>query len=405
MAINNVNNNTNINRVDTNNTATNNKPACNQGSLAGLTVKKEQANGTRPLSIAQANQAQAANALSARAANSADPAANALRQQINGSRTLRGNNNQVDNVLVNNFNLPSDAFTRTATATARNAAGQTTSSKVALGKGSVTLFDNNGSFPPSSTATLPRPVFDKAGILSFYQNANSLTDAQRSFVQNVYATDLSSRANYQANVTNLAKNLTDISKNNNLSAESKREVNDALSSLKSAYNTLANPTATAPDPRALYKNVAEAYRALSNDPNAPKSKVSNGLNILSISASNYDLNRLPVGNNPTPPAAPAAAANATAAAKLAASQGQFDTRRNQPLSDAQASPAKVFGKQVSDFLSSIGINNVNVNNIAFQSNSADQLQAIQTRLADGRRLTALFSNGMINAANAKVAFR
>ncbi|MBI4853188.1 MAG: hypothetical protein HY819_15460 [Acidobacteria bacterium] len=335
-------------------------------------------------------------------------AARALKQQIASSKITKGDNNQVDNLLRNNFNLPSDAFVPNSTRTTRTAAGQTSNSTVTFGdnRGSVTLFNNNGSFPPSSTATLPRTVFDGRGVLSFYRDANNLTANQKQFIQNIYATDLTSRANFQANVANLAKNLTDISNDNvNLSADTRRELKDALGSLRIAFNRLSDPKAPSPDPRSLYSNVAEAYRALKNDPNAPQSKVNTGLRILSIGASNYELNRLPVGNNPTPPPTPTADANATGAKRLAAAKGQFDSLRNQLLSDAQAKPAQVFGQQVSSFLNSIGINNVDINKIAFQANSADQLQAIQTRLDDGRRLTVLFSNGKIDAANAKVAFR
>ncbi|MBK7994822.1 MAG: hypothetical protein IPK14_15995 [Blastocatellia bacterium] len=428
MAVNNISNN-NINRIDTNNNATENKAAEKQGSLAGLKVQKEEANGTKPLSVAKAQQKQAEEVYNQRCApmkrgtgalknnntsTSAKPTptpitdpANTLKQQINSSQITRGNNNQVNNLLNRNFNLSNDSVANGATTTTRNAAGQTTSSRVAFenGKGAVTLFDNNGSFPPSSTATLPRSVFDKEGILSFYRNSNTLTNDQKQFIQNIYKQDLTSRANYQANVNNLAKNLTDISNDpGKLSETSRREVNDALSSLRSAYDTLSDPNAAAPDPRELYRNVAEAYRALKNDPAASQDKVNDGLNILSIGASNYELNRLPVGNNPQLPAAPTADANAAGAARLAAAKGQFDVNRNKPLSDAQAKPEQVFGNQVNDFLKSIGAGNVDPKKISFQVNSADQLQAIQASLPDGRQLTALFAGGIINAANAKVAF-
>jgi hypothetical protein len=423
MPVNNVNNNTNVNLIDNSqNNINQQKLTENKGSLAGLTVKREEANGTKPISIAQAQEKQAqaiasqrsavniprSNNLQSTSAPASTNPATALKQQIASSQIARGNNNQVNNVLNNNFNLPSgDGFNNNTTAVTRNNTGQIANSRVSLDQGSVTLFDNNGSFPPSSTATLPRTVFDKDGILSFYKDSNTLNDDQRNFIQNIYSTDLTSRANFQANVTNLAKNLTDIaSDNSNISQTSRKEINDALSSLRKAYDTLSDPTAPSPDPRALYSNVAEAYRALRKDPGAIQSKVDNGLNILSIGASNYELNRLPVGNGngtATPPATPTADANAAGAARLAAAKGQFDTRRNQPLSDAQGKSAQVFGQQVSNFLNSVGISGVDPNKISFQVNSADQLQAIQTKLADGRQLTAIFSGGKIDAANAKVS--
>ncbi len=218
--------------------------------------------------------------------------------------------------------------------------------------------------------------------------------------------NIGSRLNYATNIANLAKNLTSIQNGGNLDPNTNTQITNTLNSLRSAYNTLNNTSAPAPDPRALYQQVAATYSTLSTDgslSDSQQQQVSNGLNILGISAANYDTNRLPVpGAAATTPAAPTAAqqaANAAAAAKFPLPN--FDTVRNQPLATQQSNPAQSFGSQVTAFLQSIGVNGINPNAINYQVNSANQLQAIQLQLANGQRLTALFSNGTINSANAQ----
>lgn len=432
MAINSVNNNNNV-AVNNNNNDQNNV-AKSQGTLAGLCVKKASVQqNTGPLNLSRsiqaaltqkatatpANNVKASSASSTSAskpstsvtATAAPKIANPTRPTIavGATRTAIGTNSSLRNTLQNILNIPSNAVQAGNTRSKISMAGQTQNVTVNFNRGgSVTQFNNNGSFPPSSTATLPRNVFDQQGILSFYQTAGPLSATQLKAVQNAYAgpNNISSRLNYATNIANLAKNLTQIKNSPGTDDATRAQIKQTLGNLRTAYNTLSDVNAAAPDPRALYAGVAKTYASLSTNGNLSsdqQAKVSNGLNILGISAANYDTNRLPVpGAKPATPAAPTAAqqaANQAAAAKFPLPA--FDTVRKQPLADAQANPANVFGSQVSSFLQSIGVNGVDPSNITYQVNSANQLQSIQLQTQDGRRLTALFNMGMIDKNNAQ----
>ncbi|MBL8150500.1 MAG: hypothetical protein JNN15_11295, partial [Blastocatellia bacterium] len=60
---------------------------------------------------------------------------------------------------------------------------------------------------------------------------------------------------------------------------------------------------------------------------------------------------------------------------------------------AQANPAQVFGAQVSSYLNSIGLNDVDPRQITYQVNSADKLQNIIIPLGNGRSQTVFFNGG------------
>ncbi|MBL8148381.1 MAG: hypothetical protein JNN15_00455 [Blastocatellia bacterium] len=442
MSINSVNRSGNSNINTDNNIAKNNTDVAKNTNVAGISIKKAEAAGTSPLNSRRAQETlQKANSAftptttssSIKATKAATPSSRPVAVQPSAPnktnaapapvvsnptratvaagplRTTLGTNPQVRGLLQNVFNVPTNAINSAATRSKLNQAGQTQNSTVNFAQGgSVTLFNNNGSFPPSSTATLPRNVFDQQGILSFYKSAGPLSPTQLKAVQSAFAgpNNASSRLNYAVNIANLGKNLTSIKNGGNLDDASRQQIDQAIGSLRTAYNTLSNVNAPAPDPRALYSKVANVYSNLSTNgalSDDQQRQVSNGLNILSISASNYDTNRLPVpGAKPAATAAPTAAqqaANAAAAARFPLQN--FDVVRKQPLSNAQGNPAQVFGSQVNNFLQSIGVNGVDPNTISYQVNSADQLQAIQVQLQDGRRLTSLFSMGMIDKNSAQ----
>ncbi|MBL8151255.1 MAG: hypothetical protein JNN15_15135, partial [Blastocatellia bacterium] len=210
------------------------------------------------------------------------------------------------NLLTNTQNLPANTF-RTTSLMVNSANALQTSEITFRNGGTATSFYTAG-FPPTSTATLPRIAFSPQGVLSFYKSAGRYNQAQTQSVQNLYAGDLTSRKNYSVNLLNIAKNLTSIRSSGSLDANSRRAVDSAISSLRSAYNSLSDPKAPAASPRDIYAKVASAYSTLQQGSlnNSQRSQVSTGLNLLAIGASNYDTNRVPVaGTAGTPaPAAP-----------------------------------------------------------------------------------------------------
>ncbi|KAF0237464.1 MAG: hypothetical protein FD167_4469, partial [bacterium] len=261
--------------------------------------------------------------------------------------------------------------------------------------GTATEFYTAG-FPPTSTATLPRTIFDDQGVLSFYKVATPLSSTQLQSVQNLYAGDLTSRKNYSVNIANIAKNLTSLS-SSGLNSGLQNKVNSAINSLRTAYNTLSDVNAPAPDPRALYAQVAIAYSALNSscDLNqAQKNMGKIGIGMLEIGASNYDTNRLPVAGTPITPApqTPPTGAQAMAAGFPLTN---FDNVRNTPLSAAQANPTQTFGASVTSYLNSIGLTgcDFDINKVDMQVNSANNLQSIEVPLGNGRSLTAFFNTG------------
>ncbi|MBI4852820.1 MAG: hypothetical protein HY819_13585 [Acidobacteria bacterium] len=317
---------------------------------------------------------------------------------------------QVNNFLDKTIGLDPSRIRTAQTVETVNSANVLQSSQIQFKNGgSATSFYTAG-FPPTSTATLPRTIFDDQGVLSFYKGADPLNATQLQSVQNLYAGDLTSRKNYAANLGNLAKSLTTISNSGNLNSGLQGKVNSAINSLRTAYNTLSDVNAPAPSPRAIYAQVADAYRALAASScyvnPAQRDMIDQGINILSIGASNYDTNRVPVAGTPITPApqSPTTPAQAQAAGYPLAN---FDTLKNTPLTAAQANPAQVFGSDVNNYLKSIGLNNVNLNNIEYQVNSADKLQSITVPLGNGRNLTTFFNGGFpVPAATApQVAFK
>lgn len=299
----------------------------------------------------------------------------------------------VNTFLNNTLNLPTNKIVGQRANLTVNSANILQNSQLTLkGGGSATAFYTGG-FPPTSTATLPRLAFDPQGVVSFYRNAGNLNNTQLTSVQNLYAGDLTSRKNYSTNLANLARNLTSLS-SAGVDKQAQKTINSALNTLKQGYNSLSDVNAPAPNPRALYAQIANAYKALSNDcqlSTSQKALVTNGLNILAIGASNYDTNRVPVaGTLGTPaPTTPPTAAQATAAGfPLPA----FDTARKTPLSTAQAMPAQVFGTQVSSYLKSVGLN-TDPQKLNYQVNSADKLQNIIVPLGRGGTMTVFFNTG------------
>ncbi len=321
----------------------------------------------------------------------------------NASLTPRATFNPPErDFLQNTLNLPPGAIANLKPQVSSANQAQSVGIRFANG-GTATQF-NTGGFPPASTATLPRLVFDPKGVLSFYRTSESLSPAQRESVQNLYATDLASRKNYAGNIANLARNLSSI-ETGKLDAGLRRQVDSALGDLKSAYETLSDPSKPAPDPRELYSEVADVYRSLDASRSlspAQKSQVGTGLNILSIGASNYDTNRVPVAGTPGTPGTPAPAAPATAdaAKKAGFPLPDFEAARKQPLSAAQGNPAQVFGGDVAKYLKSIGLGNVDPKSVNFQVNTADKLQAIQVPTGNGQTFTAFFNNGFPVATSA-----
>lgn len=387
-----------------------NKPATSPAATSPTTTTAAPAATSTPATSTPA----ATTTATAATGNTTTSSVNPTTPTVNAGslRMTIGTSSDLSNLLNKTLNIPTNAIQPGTTASQLNGQGNTQNSTInfANNKGSLTLFNNNGSFPPSSTATLPKAVFDQQGVLSFYQNAQPLSPSQLQSVQQQYAAPngLASRANYAANVANLAKNLTSIQQAGNLDPATNTQITNTINNLRNAYSTLNNTNSPAPDPRALYSGVAQTYASLSTNgtlSSQQQQQVSTGLNVLGISAANYDVNRVPVAGAAPAPAAAAPTAAQTAANQAAAARfplPNFDTVRTQPLSAAQASPSQTFGSQVAQFLSSIGVNGVDVNNnVNFQVNSADQLQSIQVQLPNGRRLTANFAAGQINAQNAQ----
>src|SRR5262249_19421238 len=117
--------------------------------------------------------------------------------------------------------------------------------------------------------------------------------------------------------TNLGKNLSSIAGTPGLDPALAARVQRTIGDLGTAYGKLSDPNQAAPDPRSLYREVAGTYDALT-DTRLSKDQqrlVNNGLDILGISAANYDTNRVPVAGTPgtPPPAAPTTPAQAAAA--------------------------------------------------------------------------------------------
>ncbi|MFY9226715.1 MAG: hypothetical protein WAQ98_28835 [Blastocatellia bacterium] len=304
-------------------------------------------------------------------------------------------NPQVNTFLKNTISLPTNKFRDNRTVATVNSANVLQSSQISFkGGGSATSFYTAG-FPPTSVATLPRMAFDKAGTLSFYKSAQPLSDTQLQSVQNLYAGDLTSRKNYSVNLANLASNLTTLRNSGNLDNKLTGKIDTAINNLKTAYNALSDVNAPAPSPRQIYAQVANAYRALDSscDLNQnQKNLVKTGVNILAIGASNYDTNRVPVAGTPITPA-PAMRPTPDQAAAAGFPLPNFNTVRNNPLSQAQANPAQVFGADVTKYLKTIGLNNIDTNKINYQVNSADKLQFINVPLGDGRSQTVFFNGG------------
>lgn len=316
---------------------------------------------------------------------------------------------QVDNLLKNTIGLPTNRLISNQSIDTVNSANvlQTSQDTFKTG-GTATEFYTAG-FPVTSTATLPRTIFDEPGVLSFYKAANPLTDTQLQSVQNLYAGDLTSRKNYSVNLANLAKNLTTLS-NSGLESGLKNKVDSAIDSLRTAYNALSDVNAPAPSPRAIYAQVANAYRALNSSScylnQTQKNALDIGLDILAIGASNYDTNRVPVAGTPITPA-PQTPPTGTQIMAAGFPLTNFDNVRNTPLTAAQGNPKQTFGADVNTYLQSIGLTNVNLQNVDFQVNSADKLQAIIVPLGNGRSLTTFFNTGfpVPNATAPQVAFK
>jgi hypothetical protein len=257
----------------------------------------------------------------------------------------------------------------------------------AFNTGTATVVQFNSVFPPTNTATLPRLYLPDSNVVSFYAAAGNLTSTQLAAVQDLYARDLVSRRNYGFNLANLGRYLTSIRNTTNQAV-----IDATIESLRTAYNALSDPNTPAPDPRAIYKQVALTYNQLKLK---PQPGTVNGLAILAIGASNYDTNRLPVpgGNNTV--------ANTTCNGCFPLTD--FDVARNQPLSAAQANPVSVFGDNVIKYLNILGINVNNRNTIDYQVNSADQLQFVSLPINDvlyapninarGLRLSFFFASG------------
>lgn len=297
--------------------------------------------------------------------------------------------------MQNTINLPSNRVKQGNVNLTVNSANVLQNSQAKLkGGGSATAFYTAG-FPPTSTATLPRQAFDQKGVTSFYRSAQPLNATQLQSVQNLYAGDLTSRKNYAANLANLGRSLTTLRGSDNLSSNNRKQIDSALNTLKSAYTQLADPNAPAPSPRAVYAKVADVLNKLSNDCDLNKNQqaqINTGLNILAIGASNYDTNRVPVAGTPATPApnpAPTPAQQTAAGFPLPS----FDTVRNTPLSAAQSNPAQTFGANVSSYLQSIGLTNIDPNKVNYQVNSADVLQFITVPLGQGQTQTVFFNTG------------
>lgn len=316
---------------------------------------------------------------------------------------------QVNNFYDQTIGLDPNRFRPAQTVETVNSANVLQSSQIQLKGGGTAISFYTAGFPATSTATLPRTIFDDKSVLSFYKSADPLTSTQLQSVQNLYAGDLTSRKNYAANLGNLAKSLTTISNSGNLGSGLQGRVNDAINSLQTAYNTLSDVNAPAPSPRDIYAKVADTYRALAASScyvnPAQRDMIDQGLNILAIGASNYDTNRVPVAGTPITPApqTPTTPAQAQAAGYPLPN---FTTVRNTPLTAAQANPAQVFASDVTSYLQSIGLTGVNLQNIEYQVNSADKLQSINVPLGNGRSLTTFFNTGfpIPNATAPQVAF-
>jgi hypothetical protein len=315
---------------------------------------------------------------------------------------------QVDSLLQNTIGIPTNKLRPNLDVDVVNSANVLQISQETFKRGGTATQFYTAGFPVTSTATLPRTVFDDDGVLSFYKVATPLSDTQLQSVQNLYAGDLTSRKNYSVNLANLAKDLTSLS-NSGLESGLKNKVDSAINNLRNAYNALSDVTAPAPNPRAVYAQVASVYRALDNscDLNQnQRSLVETGINILAIGASNYDTNRVPVAGTPITPA-PQTPPTGTQIMAAGFPLVNFDNVRNTPLTAAQSNPAQTFGTNVNSYLQSIGLNNVNLQNIDYQVNSADKLQAIIVPLGNGRSLTTFFSTGfpVPTATAPQVAFK
>lgn len=316
---------------------------------------------------------------------------------------------QVNTFLQNTIALPPNRISDGRTVETVNSANVLQTSQLTFKTGgSFTAFYTAG-FPATSTATLPRLAFDKKGITSFYKSADQLSNTQKQSVQNLYAGDLTSRKNYSVNLLNLAKNLTTLKNSGTLDNNLKNKIDSGISKLKDAYNALANVNTPSPSPRLIYSQIADVYRSLdgNNQLNQnQKNIVDTGLNILAIGASNYDTNRVPVAGTPITPA-PQTPATPSQIMAAGFPLVDFDTAKNVPLSAAQANPAQTFGTMVTSYLQSVGLNNINPQNIDYQVNSADKLQFITVPLGQGRSQTVFFNAGFpVPAGTApQVAFK
>lgn len=298
----------------------------------------------------------------------------------------------VEDYLRNTLNLPANIARSIRETLTVNSANVLQSEQLQFPGGGMATFFNTGGFPATSTATLPRAAFDRKGVLAFYKSAGSLTDAQLRSVQNLYAGDLVSRKNYAANLANLGRALSGIKGAGELNRGTERVIDSTINKLRQAYNTLSDVNAPAADPRAIYAEVAETLSKLDNRSlnSTQRAMLGTALDILGISASNYDTNRVPVaGTAGTPAPAPVTAAQATAAGYPLTA---FDTAIKTPLTPAQANPAAVFGADVAKYLQSIGLD-VDASKVTYQVNSADKLQFINVPLGNSRSLTVFFNNG------------
>jgi hypothetical protein len=271
--------------------------------------------------------------------------------------------NQINSYAQNILNLPLARVQINPTVNSANLLQNAQVTFTGLsGRATGTFFNLNlgANFPPQTTANLPRPAFNPLGTLAFYTFAGPLSTTQLQSVQALYAADLTSRRNYALNVANLARHFTALQG----AGANANAVNFALNSLRTAYNTLSNPTAAAPDPRRLYRDVTVAYvlllagTAATRNPatitqaqleqdlqtvannnaanTAPigQTGLRTGVNILAIGLSNYDTNRLPVNGTSSPTATGCAGCFPLPA---------FDNVRAQALTQAQARPDLVFG--------------------------------------------------------------
>lgn len=321
------------------------------------------------------------------------PSASAQTAALNPRGAFQNN---LSGFLVNTFRIPATAVNLNQSSIGVNSANQAQFFEVVFntgdtrrGRAMMRLFNNlppSNPFPPTTTAQIPRVYLDQDGVVAYAQLAQPLLTAQRDAIANLYRVDQVSRGNYAFNLQNIASAFNRILVNGSsfLSNNEKTAINNAISSLNTSYNQLANFGGRSPDPDTVYKQATQTAALVDNNIFVSNDDLSILYGIIGIGYSNYLFNRLPINGNNNP--------TTTTRGALPA------FNRAGQLPAAQGDPEGTFGASARAFLDSIGEAFSATRDIAYQVNSANKLQAIEVDMGSGESLT-LFFNGAFPVTN------